>query len=120
MSKSFKSKWKCGSCKNSERNPGGQRRAWGRGAIEADGGRREGDRTQVQEGFGNYMKQPFACCCDQVGLQISFLILHLRTATYQERLNGFKINDYILTRPLCLLWAAPESNLGTKISLFER
>lgn len=84
MSKSFKRKGECGSCKNSKRYPGGWRRAWGRGALGGEQRRRGGDRAQDEEGFGNYMKQPFACCCDQVRLQISFLILHLRTVTYQE------------------------------------
>lgn len=84
MSKSPKGKWEMCHlqefkeilCAGEEHGGVGTLRDEGRGA-----GRR---LALVWEGFDSQMKQPFACCCDQVGLQIPFLILLLRPGTLRE------------------------------------
>lgn len=42
--------------------------------MKGEGGKEAGAGCK---GFGSLMKQPIACCCDQVGLHIPFFILHL-------------------------------------------
>lgn len=73
-----------GTCQNSKEIPVAREEHGGGDHLEMRGVRREGDWGWVHKGFSSQMKHPFVCGYDPVELQISFLLLYLRTATHQE------------------------------------